>query len=236
MNGLRMLYCWHDTGQMVALTFTSPYKLFSGCPKQSERGFIRENDFTPVLSSAVSVPFAEYQSEYQVLGPWPGNSPELNPIENLWSILKRWVDKQNPTNSDKLQALIMQVSSAGALLPPPKNFLGENMGSIGHLGAHWRRGLLGALGNRGLLGALGRRGHLRALGRRGHLGALGRRGHLRALGRRGHLRALARSGLWGALARSGLWGALARSGLWGALARSGLWRALARINDQWVFA
>jgi DNA-directed RNA polymerase subunit F len=26
----------------------------------------------------------------------------------LWSILKRQVDKQNPTNSDKLQALIMQ--------------------------------------------------------------------------------------------------------------------------------
>ncbi len=42
---------------------------------------------------------------------------------------------------------------------PPKNFLGENRGSIGHLGAYWRRGLLGSLGRRGLLGALGRRGH-----------------------------------------------------------------------------
>lgn len=51
MNGLRMLYCWHDTGLMVAPTFSSPDKLFSGCLKQSERGFIREKDFTPVLSS-----------------------------------------------------------------------------------------------------------------------------------------------------------------------------------------
>jgi hypothetical protein len=42
------------------------------------------------------------------MGPWPGNTPDLNLIENLWSIPKRRVDKQKPTNSDKLQALIMQ--------------------------------------------------------------------------------------------------------------------------------
>ncbi len=33
---------------------------------------------------------------WSILGPWPGNSPDRNPIENLLSVLKRWVDKQNP--------------------------------------------------------------------------------------------------------------------------------------------
>ena len=52
------------------------------------------------------------EQNIDILGPWPGNSPDLNPIENMWSILKRWVDKQKPTNSDKLQALIMQERAA----------------------------------------------------------------------------------------------------------------------------
>ena len=48
------------------------------------------------------------EQNINILGPWPGNSTDLNPIVNLWSILKRRVDKQNPTNSVKFQALIMQ--------------------------------------------------------------------------------------------------------------------------------
>jgi transposase len=34
----------------------------------------------------------------ELLAPWPVNSPDLNPIENVWSILKKKVYRYNYTN------------------------------------------------------------------------------------------------------------------------------------------
>lgn len=40
--------------------------------------------------------------------PWPGNSPDLNPIENLWSIVKRRIRSENITT--KLQLIDRLIS------------------------------------------------------------------------------------------------------------------------------
>ena len=39
----------------------------------------------------------------EAVGPWPGNSPDLNPIENCRNYMKDRVLKFNPTSADDLK-------------------------------------------------------------------------------------------------------------------------------------
>ena len=39
---------------------------------------------------------------------WPSNSPDLNPIENLWSIVKRNVEKRMPRNLEDLKRMMVE--------------------------------------------------------------------------------------------------------------------------------
>ena len=38
----------------------------------------------------------------EVVGPWPGSSPDLNPIKNYWDRVKDRVSRLNPTSDDDL--------------------------------------------------------------------------------------------------------------------------------------
>ena len=45
----------------------------------------------------------------EILKPWPGNSPDLNPIENCWVFLKQKVAAHNPISLSDLKQTIKQV-------------------------------------------------------------------------------------------------------------------------------
>jgi transposase len=40
---------------------------------------------------------------------WPGNSPDLNPIENLWSYMKDKVAEKRPSNAQDLRSVIEKI-------------------------------------------------------------------------------------------------------------------------------
>ena len=43
---------------------------------------------------------------------WPANSPDLNPIENLWNIVKRNVKRKKPQNQKNLTGFMKEEQDA----------------------------------------------------------------------------------------------------------------------------
>ena len=45
----------------------------------------------------------------EVIGLWPGSSPDQNPIENLWNFMKQKIADHNPTSLENLKEVTVNV-------------------------------------------------------------------------------------------------------------------------------
>ncbi|CAF4965723.1 unnamed protein product [Rotaria sp. Silwood1] len=78
--------------------------LLGGAKKQSGSRWRYQQDNDPKHTSRVAKQFLENQVPETI--DWPSNSPDINPIENMWSILKRRVEKRKPSNIDELDQFL----------------------------------------------------------------------------------------------------------------------------------
>jgi transposase len=78
-------------------------KVLPWLKKQRNRGMVLQQDNTPAHVSWVTKQFF-LTKRLQVLD-WPPNSPDLNPIENAWSVLKDKVAVRLPKSLQELEAI-----------------------------------------------------------------------------------------------------------------------------------
>jgi len=75
--------------------------------------FIFQQDLAPACSAKST---KSWLNDHGVcVFDWPANSPDLNPTENLWGIVKRKMRNKRPKNADELKAAIKET---WAFIPP----------------------------------------------------------------------------------------------------------------------
>lgn len=72
-----------------------------------EDDFIIQQDLASPHTSVLTKNWFR-QSNIQVL-PWPPNSPDINPIENLWGIMKKKLKENSPSSKTALVARIKSI-------------------------------------------------------------------------------------------------------------------------------
>ena len=69
--------------------------------------FVFQDDSAPIHRAKK---VAKWKDENQIKSlPWVGNSPDLNPIENLWKILKLNIAQYKPSNLTELKRAVIKV-------------------------------------------------------------------------------------------------------------------------------
>ncbi len=77
--------------------------------------FFFQLDLAPVHTAKVT---KSWFNDHVTVLDWPANSPDLNPIENQWGIVKRKMRDTRPNNADDLKAAI---KATWASITPPQS-------------------------------------------------------------------------------------------------------------------
>jgi hypothetical protein len=78
--------------------------LIRNARRQFSQSWRLQQDNDPKHRSGVAKQFLH--NEVPEMIDWPSNSPDVNPVENLWSIIKRRVEKRKPSNLDELDRFL----------------------------------------------------------------------------------------------------------------------------------
>ena len=65
-----------------------------------------QQDNDPKRTSGVAKEFIK--NNVPELLEWPEKSPELNPIENYWNVIKRRAEKRKPANIDEMEQFMKE--------------------------------------------------------------------------------------------------------------------------------
>ncbi len=94
-------------------TFLERFMLPSADKLYGDADFIFQQDLAPAHTTKGTKSW--FNDHGVTVLDWPANSPDLNPIENLWGIVKRKMRDTRPNNADDLKAAI---KATWASIPP----------------------------------------------------------------------------------------------------------------------